>query len=478
MINHLFSLRKPALILFMITSVLLAPAQSSWAILDQFKSLSTDKEREIGEQFLLELQQQVPLVDDPFITSYINRLGKKLTAQIGPQPFEYKFFIVQDPSMNAFAVPGGYIFLHTGMIRMAEREGEVAGVVAHEISHIYCRHMAKMMEKARTVTIASLVGAMASIFLGGALAQPLIVGAMGGAETAMMAYSRDFEAEADATGFKWMLKAGYNPRDMLTMFNKMNKQRWFEGGKVPLYLRTHPYTDDRIVDLGHQLAIHQSLLPPVEKSDNPDFQYFNIKLTAITGNPGQLLRRMTQDALNEPKNPAFHYGKALAYAKMEQANEALASFQQALKLAPNNDLIQRDLAIFYFQRNRYMDAQKLLEELSRRNPQDEVVLFYLGRIYQERKQFDQALPLFEKVHKLNPSFSEIYYNLGTVYGEKKQLGPAHYYLAFHSLKTKALPIALFHFRKAQENLGASDPRLPEVKRQIVRLERMRVRVRN
>lgn len=474
--NFLIFFRKPALILFLAASVLLAQTQGSWAIFDQFKSLSAEKEREIGEQFLLELQQQIPLIEDPFVTSYINNLGKKLTAQIGPQPFEYKFFIIHDPTMNAFAVPGGYIFLHSGMIRMAEREGELAGVVAHEISHIYCRHMAKMMEKSRMVTIASLIGAMASIFLGGALAQPLIVGAMAGGESAMMAYSRDFEAEADGMGFKWMLKAGYNPRDMVTMFNKMNKQRWFEGGKIPLYLRTHPYTDDRIVELSHQLAIHQSELPA--SRDNPDFQYFTIKLTAICGNPGQLLRRMTQDSLNEPQNPVFQYGKALALAKMEQGNEALAAFQKAQKLAPTNDLIQRDLAIFYFQRNRYLDAQKLLEELSRRHPQDDVVLYYLGRIYQERRQFDQALPLYEKVHKLNPTFIEVYLNLGTIYGEKGQLGPAHYYLGCHSLKVKALPTALFHFKKALKSLSPGDPRYSEVNRQIARLEKMRVRVRN
>ena len=187
---------------------------------------------------------------------------------------------------------------------------------------------------------------------------------------------------------------------------------------------------------------------------------------------------MTQDALREPQNPVFPYGKALALAKMERADEALAAFQQAQKLAPNNDLIQRDLAVFYFQRNRYMDAQKLLDSLSRQHPMDGVVLYYLGRIYQERRQFDQALPLLEKVHKLNPAFSEVYLNLGTIYGEKGQLGPAHYYLGFHSLKAKALPTALFHFQKAAKNLSPADPRYSEVKRQISRLEKMRVRVYN
>ena len=235
--NFLVSFRKPAVIFLLAASLLFAQTSGSWAIFDDFKSLTVEREKQIGEQFLLELQQAVPLIEDPFITSYINRLGQKLVAQMGTQPFDYKFFIVQDPTMNAFAVPGGYVFLHVGMIKMAEREGELAGVMAHEISHIYCRHMAKAMEKAKVASVASLVGALAGIALGGvggaALAQAVTMSSMAGGASAMLAYSRDFEAEADATGFKWMLKAGYNPRDMVSMFNKINKQRWFEGGKTP-----------------------------------------------------------------------------------------------------------------------------------------------------------------------------------------------------------------------------------------------------
>ncbi|PIU53785.1 MAG: hypothetical protein COS90_04285 [Deltaproteobacteria bacterium CG07_land_8_20_14_0_80_60_11] len=464
-------------IVILAMSLLLGPVGSSWAFLDALAGgLSIEKEEQIGEQFLLEIQQVVPLIQDPFLTSYINHLGQNLVAQMGPQPFHYRFFIVDDPTMNAFAVPGGYIFIHTGMIRMADREGELAGVMAHEISHVYWRHMSKMMEKARVATVASLIGALASIFLGGALAQPLLMGSMAAGESAMLKYSRDFESQADSTGFKWMIKAGYNPRDMVTIFSKMNKQRWLEGGKLPVYLSTHPDVDNRIVELSHQLAIHQKELPPAR--DNPDFQYFTIKLASLSGNPNQLLRRMTQEGLRETNNPAFQYGRALALANLEQHDAALAAFQQALRLAPDNRLIKRDLAIFYFNHNQYPEALQKLSELSQRYPQDDVVLYYLGRIYQESKKRDQALPLFEKVHKLNPAFSEVYYNLGTLYGEKGQMGLAHYYLGFHSLRVKALPTAMFHFQKALKSLSPNDPHYREVQTQLTRLEKMKVRVRN
>ncbi len=457
--------------------LLLVPLRPAWGI---FEALTIEKETQVGEEFFLELQQVMTVLEDPFVTSYLNRLGQKLVAQLGPQPFKYRFFIINDPSMNAFAVPGGYIFITTGMLRMMEREGELAGVLAHEISHVYARHMAKTMEKAKVANVASLVGALAGIFLGGvggaALSQALVLGSAAGGASAMLKYSRDFEREADSLGFKWMVKAGYNPRDMMSIFKKMNRQRWFEGGDIPIYLSTHPEVDSRLVDLGHQLSVYGDTLPSGENSS--DFAYFTIRVEAIGGNPNQLLRRMTQGSLREPQNPSFQYGKALALAKLERADEAFAAFQQALKLSPGNDLIQRDLATYYFERNRYVDSLKLLDELSRRHPQDEAILYYLGRIYQERRQLDQALPLFEKVHNLNPAFIEVYYSLGTIYGEKGQLGLAHYYLGFHSLKVKALPIALFHFQKALKNLSPGDPRYSEVKRQVARLEKARVRVHN
>ncbi len=463
-------------IIILATGLLLGPVRSSWAIFDGLAGgLTIEKEKQIGEEFLLQVQQQVPLIQDPFLTSYINRLGQKLVAQIGPHPFKYRFFIINDPTMNAFAVPGGYIFINTGMIRMADREGELAGVMAHEISHVYCRHMSKMMEKSRLVNIASMIGTLASLFLGG-VGVPLMVGSAAAGESAMLKYSRENEAEADAHGFWWMVKAGYNPRDMISIFQKMNKQRWLEGGNIPVYLADHPGTDSRIVDLSHQLVIHQKELPP--ERDNPAFHYFTVKLASIVGNQNQFLRRMTQDALHEPNNPVYQYGRALALANLEQDKEAVAAFQQALRLSPDNHLIKRDLGIFYFNHNQFPAALQTLNELSRRYPQDSVSLYYLGRIYQETKKPDLALPLFEKVHELNPAFSQVYYNLGTLYGEKRKMGLAHYYLGFYSLYVKALPTAMYHFQKALKDLPPGDSRYFKVQTQLTRLRQMNVRVRN
>ncbi len=117
----------------------------------------------------------------------------------------------------------------------------------------------------------------------------------------------------------------------------------------------------------------------------------------------------------------------------------------------------------------------MLEELSHQAPQDEVILYYLGRICQERKQPDQAISLYEKAYRLNPTYAEVYYNLGTLYGGKGQLGPAHYYLGMYSLRAKALPTAMFHFKLALKNLSPGDGLYADAKEQMTRLGHMKVK---
>jgi tetratricopeptide (TPR) repeat protein len=169
------------------------------------------------------------------------------------------------------------------------------------------------------------------------------------------------------------------------------------------------------------------------------------------------------------------YGKALALGRLDRPQEALAVLQQALDLDPDNIIVQREIAAQYFESNRYQEALPILTSLRHRYPQDEVILYYLGRIYQERHQTDQALTAMERVQSLNPAFVEVYHNLGTLYGEQGRLGLAHYYLGLHSLRARAYPTALFHFKKALVNMSASDPHYHDLRSQITRLEKMKVK---
>lgn len=440
-----------------------------------FGSLTIEKEKELGEEFCLQLQQHYQLVNDPYLVSYLNSVGQKLVRQLGPQPFNYRFFILDDPSYNAFAVPGGYIFINSGLIRLMEREDELAGVLAHEITHICQRHMAKRLEKAKVANIAALVGGLAAVLLGGAAAAPILAGTVAGAETAMLQYSRNDEHEADTLGFKWLTGAGYDPRYMISVFKKMSRQRWFEGMEIPVYLKTHPELESRMVDLAHLLATYQ--VPVREQPTTPEFIYFRQRLEAVTGNPARLKRELLSRLSQEPNNVPQRYCLALVYKRLGERDKALEAYTKALELEPGNDLIRRDLAIFHYESNRFPEAEGLLQELLRRQPRDEVARYYLGLIYQARGRKDEALKLFEQIRNQNPAFIEVYYNLGTLYGEQKRLGPAHYFLGLHSRMAKDLPTALFHFRTALKYLSTTDKYYPEALAEVARLERQKIRVR-
>lgn len=462
-------LRVIILVVCFCTSLPSAPARGFWG------TLTIEKEKQLGDEFYLQVQQYFSVVRDPFLNTYLNAVGQKLVQQLGPQPFEYRFHIIEDPSLNAFAVPGGHVFINTGLIRLMEREDELAGVLAHEITHIHARHMAKRMNKARFTSIASLIGAMAAVLMGGPVAEPLLVGSMATGESMMLKYSREDEREADTLGFKWMTQAGYNPQDMIAIFNKMTRQRWFEGAETPVYLKTHPELESRIVDLSHLIATHH--MADRASHSSPAFTYFKLRLETMYGNPHRMLRELKRRLAEDPDSVPLKYCLALVYQRLGQRAEAIEAYEEALAREPHNRMIKRDLAVFYYESNRLPEAQTQLEELLRDNPRDEVALYYLGRIKQDRHLWDEALALFEKVNGLNPSFTEVYYNLGTIYGEKKQLGLAHYYLGLHSRLAKDLSTALFHFRKALAYLSPQERCYHEVQEEVARLEKMRVRVR-
>ena len=341
------SIRSSRLILplvFVLCSVLVFPPTACGF----FQNLTVEKEKELGEEFCLQLQQYFPVVSDPYLTTYINEIGQKLVKQLGPQPFKYRFFILEDPTYNAFAVPGGFVFVNTGIIQLMNREDELAGVLAHEITHIHQRHMAKQLEKSKFTTMATVIAALAAVLLGGGAAAPLLTGVMAGGQSAMLAYSREDEAEADTLGFKWMTSAKYDPHYMMTVFQKMNRQRWFESNDIPFYLKTHPELETRIINLAHLVDSHQ-IPDRVATPPTPPFVYFKQRLEVLYGNPQRLKRELLIKLSQEPDNAPKRYALALVYKRLGDRPKALEAYQQAMALSPNNDLIKRDFAIFNYE---------------------------------------------------------------------------------------------------------------------------------
>jgi Zn-dependent protease with chaperone function len=225
-------------------SIALVAAQT--VITPPANSYSLAEDVRLGQQAAAQVEQQLPIMRDDEVTSYIDGIGRRLVAAIPPEfqhpEFRYTFKAVNVRDINAFALPGGPMFVNRGMIEAAHTEGEVAGVMAHELSHVALRHGTAQSSKANRYAVGSLVGAIAGAIIGGPVGTVVAEGARFGIGATFLRFSRDYERQADLEGSHIMAAAGYDPRDMASMF-KTIEERGGPGG--PQWLSDHPNPGDR-----------------------------------------------------------------------------------------------------------------------------------------------------------------------------------------------------------------------------------------
>jgi beta-barrel assembly-enhancing protease len=202
---------------------------------------SIDKEIAMGKQMAAEVQRQAKILDDTIITEYVNRVGQNLVRNSDAKvPFTFQ--VIDDDTLNAFALPGGFIFVHTGLIHTAETEAEMASAMAHEIAHVAARHMTRQACRAQIANIA----AIPLIFLGGLPGYVIRQGAGMAIPMTFLTFSRGFEAEADYLGLQYLYAAGYDPNASIDMFEKMMSLEKRKPGSIAKAFSTHPLNEDRL----------------------------------------------------------------------------------------------------------------------------------------------------------------------------------------------------------------------------------------
>jgi Zn-dependent protease with chaperone function len=201
---------------------------------------------ELGQQAAKEVEQQLPLLRDDGIEAFVDRIGRRLVQVMPPslehREFRYTFKIINVREINAFALPGGPMYINRGMIQAAAGEGEVAGVMAHELSHVILRHGTAGATKQQPFAIGAMAGAIAGAIIGGNVGQVVAQGTQFGLGTYFLRYSREYEKQADLLGVQLMARAGYNPLDLMRMFQTIAKQG---GGGGPQFLSDHPNPGNR-----------------------------------------------------------------------------------------------------------------------------------------------------------------------------------------------------------------------------------------
>jgi len=214
-------------------------------------SMTLEQERVIGNSIMRQIRASFPLDYDPLTTDYIQSLGNRLKSASHTPSGGFRFFVVNDNTINAFALPGGNIGVHTGLITTAQSEDELAGVLAHEIAHVTQRHIARMVDRGRQSTAPTIAAIVASILLATAspeLGQGALAATLGAATQMSINFTRSNEEEADRIGIGILSNAGLDPRAMPLFFERMLQANRYNEFNYPEFLRTHPVTENRIAD--------------------------------------------------------------------------------------------------------------------------------------------------------------------------------------------------------------------------------------
>jgi beta-barrel assembly-enhancing protease len=367
--------------------------------------LAPQTERRIGEAIMREIRFREPnYLDDPEVTDYLGTLGGRLAQHAAGARQDFEFFAIRDPSINAFALPGGFVGVHTGLLLAAESESEVASVLAHEIAHVTQRHIARMLGQQQQMQLPMLAALAAAILLGGSrpdLAAGATAAVQAGAVQTQLAYSRDFEREADRIGFQALEGAGYDIHAMGSFFEKMQRaMRIADDGSVPGYLRTHPITTERIADAQNRAASQ----PYRQRLDSPEFQLVRAKLRAAAGDARGAVEYF-QGSVREKRyasEAAARYGLASALLRARRAKEAQAELERARAAGAAGPMVETLAARIRITLGDRAGAANLLGEAHARFPHSRPVLYAHAEALQEAGRNEQAQGLLTDSLRVYP----------------------------------------------------------------------------
>ena len=339
--------------------------------------LSAADDYRLGQAFMRNLRQNVEIVEDPELNSYLNALGYRLLSAANTQ-LPFTFFIVNAPSINAFAGPGGYIGIHSGLILAAESEGELAAVMAHEISHVTQRHLARAFEKASSTQIQTYAAILAAIILGSPeLSTAVIATAAAGNIQQQLNFTRSHEREADRVGIDILVNSGFNPNHMPGFFYRLQEAYRYMESNLPELLRTHPVTPNRIADSQNRARQY----PQTTEKLSPGFPFMQAKLRSY-------------DKINQAHNI-----KRL---------EAKLTDSQALTTAE-----QYEYALLQLTTGKLETADKLANKLLDNSKESALYIALKARIDMARQQPDAAVSRLRQALLLFPNHPQ----LSTLYAQ-------------------------------------------------------------
>ncbi len=410
-------------------------------------ALTRAEERKLGERVVAQVRRQFRILDDPYLTGYLEAVGGRVARAMKARTFELRFHVVADPRINAFAVPGGHVFVTSQTILSCGDESELAGVVAHEVGHVEGRHIARRMQKAAKVNLGAMAAVLAGAFLGGAKAGAAVATfGVAGAQAKMLQYSRQDEEDADRRAARALVAAGYDPWGLVRFMETIRRASPRPEG-VPAYLFTHPLPENRAAYLA-------DMMPPGTKPrpEDPE-RLWRAQARVLVEDPRpwgeDLFRQRTRE---HPRSAAAWLGLALLVRNRGLYDQALEALGQAEKLAPSDPEILHERAVTWLRQGRTAEAVSLLERLRKEGRATVPALRDLGWTYLEADRGEEALAVYDDLARIDPEWDKLPYYRGMALGKAGRPGEGHALLGDYYRSVGRIALAVRHYRQALEDL--------------------------
>jgi predicted Zn-dependent protease len=378
-------------------------------------AISSTEELRLGRQFMRSARRQMDFWSDAETLWYVRDLGARLLAAIDRSPEDFTFLVVRDPNLNAFAVPGGFISVHTGLIVETASESELASVMAHEIAHITQRHLPRMIARAKERSIPAAAAMIAAILVGGQMGSAAMVSANAALAADQLRYSRDFEKEADAIGIRILADSDFEPGAMPAFFQKLQKTTMLQANEVPEYLRTHPLSVSRIADSEARAAGYSHS----GRESNRDYLMIKARVRALTSSdPVRAAGYFDDlDKSSADKSLAARYGQGLALMAAGQYDQSGAVFEQLQSEYPDNQLLELAVGQLALNSGRTGEAMERFGALYERAPNNMLSSRYYAESLVLTGRLADARKVLRRWQRNDPGNPETYRLLSRVEGE-------------------------------------------------------------
>lgn len=420
--------------------------------------ISPEEEKRLGEAFMREIRRSVRIIDDPELTDYLQGLGSGLASQADSHLRDFTFFWVDNPAINAFAAPGGYIGVHTGLILATEDESELASVVAHEVAHITQRHLPRSLEAANKMNLPTAAALVAALILGrgnSQVTEAALATTLAGSAQAQINFTRAHEQEADRLGMQMLAASQFDPRGMPNFFEKLQASYRFYDNNLPEFLSTHPVTTNRIAD--SRGRAEQYPTPP----SNPYslYLFMRAKTRVLTNSASQenlAFFKAGMERGTAREKMAARYGYALSLLQAGRPAEARRELVALIQQDPDRVPLIAALAAVDAAQHKYADVIARLDEALLLFPGSHTLTMQLADALIKDGQAEQARRLLVEHSRQRSTDPALYKLLAEAADGAGRRGESHYALAEHYYYGGETGTAVQQLKLAREQTPKSD----------------------